>query len=75
MNIPNFKASSDMHVWNVVNIDGKWLNLDLTWDDPISIDGRDYLEYNIFLVDTNKMLSIAYDEHRFNEKAYPELLQ
>ena len=75
MNIPNFKASSDMHVWNVVNIDGKWLNLDLTWDDPISIDGRDYLEYNIFLVDTNKMLSIEYDEHRFNEKAYPELLQ
>ena len=73
MNIPNFKASSDMHVWNVVNINGQWLNLDLTWDDPISIDGLDYLEYDFFLIDSKTMLSLEKKEHNFNVISYPEI--
>ena len=74
MNVPNFKASSDMHVWNVVNINGKWLNLDLTWDDPISIDNGDYLEYSFFLIDSNTMLTIEQTEHSFNQETYSELV-
>lgn len=27
--------SGDSHAWNVVKVDGKWYNLDTTWDDPI----------------------------------------
>lgn len=73
MNIPNFKASSEMHVWNVVNVDGQWLNLDLTWDDPISIDGLDYLEYDFFLIDSKTMLTLEQKEHNFNVTSYPEI--
>ena len=73
MNVPNFKISSDLHVWNAVYLNGKWVNLDLTWDDPISIDGQNYLEYDFFLVDTNTMLNIENSEHDFNRESYPEL--
>ena len=73
MNIPNFKASSDMHIWNVVNVNGQWLNLDLTWDDPISIDGLDYLEYDFFLIDSQRMLKLEKKEHNFNAEVYPEI--
>lgn len=73
MNIPNFKASSDMHIWNVVNVNGQWLNLDLTWDDPISIDGLDYLEYDFFLIDSQRMLKLEKKEHNFNADTYPEI--
>ena len=27
------------HVWNTVNIDGAWYQVDVTWDDPIKADG------------------------------------
>ena len=70
---PNFKASSDMHIWNVVNVNGQWLNLDLTWDDPISIDGLDYLEYDFFLIDSQRMLKLEKKEHNFNADTYPEI--
>lgn len=39
------------HAWNVVDVDGKWYNLDCTWDDPL-MDPANYknLRYNFFLV-------------------------
>lgn len=27
------------HVWNTVNLDGAWYQVDVTWDDPIKADG------------------------------------
>lgn len=33
MGVKQFRAYSDTHTWNVVNIDGQWLHLDLTWND------------------------------------------
>lgn len=39
------------HAWNKVKVDGKWYNLDCTWDDPIlSVADHEYLRYNYFLV-------------------------
>lgn len=39
------------HAWNVVDVDGKWYNLDSTWDDPL-MDPANYknIRYNYFLV-------------------------
>ena len=39
------------HAWNVIDIDGKWYNLDATWDDPI-LNTPNYknIRYNFFLV-------------------------
>ncbi len=36
LNIPNlFAISVQMnHIWNVVQIDGEWYHIDVTWDDP-----------------------------------------
>lgn len=35
-NIPNqFAVSEEMnHIWNIVQIDGEWYHIDVTWDDP-----------------------------------------
>lgn len=73
LNIKSFKVSSDKHVWNAVFYNNSWVNLDLTWDDPVSPDGRDYLEYNYFLINTNVLLANDTTEHTFNQNAYPEL--
>ncbi|MDE5742005.1 MAG: hypothetical protein K2H90_06110 [Oscillospiraceae bacterium] len=39
------------HAWNVVDVDGKWYNLDCTWDDPL-LENANYknIRYNYFLV-------------------------
>jgi len=73
MGVNCYKISSDDHVWNAVYYDGKWLHLDLTWDDPVSSDGRQYLEYNYFLIDTPKLLYLETSQHTFNQNHYLEL--
>ncbi len=40
------------HAWNIVKVEGKWYNIDLTWDDPISSDGKPMLVYDYFLKST-----------------------
>ena len=75
MNVKSFKASSEDHVWNVVLIGDRWYHLDLTWDDPVSSDGKDYLEHNYFLISTNHLLELEPAQHQFNLDHYPELKQ
>lgn len=39
-------ATGGSHAWNKVLVDGRWLLVDVTWDDPLGWDGgalRDYL--------------------------------
>ena len=68
---------SNGHVWNAVKIGDDWLHLDLTWDDPVSSDGKDYLYHKYFLV-TNEELKKAdsgevnVEEHNFNKSIYLE---
>jgi len=75
LGIPNFKVSSDTHVWNVVYIDNTWLHIDLTWDDPVTVSGRDVLDHTYFLVNntTLKEKSIGSTEHDFDKSIYKEL--
>ena len=73
MGIKNFKVSSDIHVWNAVYLDNQWLHLDLTWDDPVSLYGEDFLEYNFFLINTEELFKLEKVEHSFNESSYPEV--
>ncbi|MFF2484648.1 transglutaminase domain-containing protein [Paenibacillus sp. NPDC058071] len=42
------------HAWNMVELDGKWYHLDLTWDDPIAADnaktsGKEKRSYRYYL--------------------------
>lgn len=65
------------HVWNAVYFDGKWLHLDLTWDDPVSTSGTDYLYHKYFLVTTEEMAQsdagdVSIEEHNFRKDIYLE---
>ena len=73
MGIKNFKVSSDRHIWNAVQIGDLWYHLDLTWDDPVSSDGKDYLEYNYFLINTSTLLKNEPYQHSYNTSNYLEL--
>ena len=73
MNIKNFKVASTDHVWNAVYLDNLWLNLDLTWDDPVVSDGSDYLDDSYFLINTDTLLQLDTTQHTFNIENYTEL--
>ena len=69
--------SSTGHIWNAVYFDDEWLHIDLTWDDPVSSDGKDYLFHTYFLVSTEAMKEAdqgetVIEEHNFNPLYYLE---
>lgn len=70
----NYKIASDSHVWNAVLVDDKWLHLDLTWDDPVSEQGVDYLYHKYFLVNNDELLKAdgTLNNHIFNKSVYLE---
>ncbi len=69
-NIPNYKISTENHIWNYVKIDNDFLHLDLTWDDPISEDGKDILDDSYFLINDDKLKEIEKEEHNYNTDIY-----
>ena len=73
MNIKSYKVSSEEHVWNAVELDGKWYNLDLTWDDPITDTGQDVLAHTYFMINTARLKEVATSQHNFNDSIYSEL--
>lgn len=69
--------SSTGHIWNAVKLNNEWLHIDLTWDDPVSDDGKDYLFHTYFLVTTEAMHEAdkggtSIEEHNFNKMFYLE---
>lgn len=75
--------SSTGHIWNAVKMWDekekvwKWLHIDLTWDDPVGNDGKDYLFHTYFLVTTEAMQEAdkgetEIEEHNFNKLFYLE---
>ena len=73
MGIISYKISSEQHVWNAVYLDQKWYHLDLTWDDPVTTNGENYLEHTFFMIDTPTLLATELSEHNFNQSIYGEL--
>lgn len=69
--------STTGHIWNAVYLNDEWLHIDLTWDDPVSSDGKDYLFHTYFLVSTEAMKEAdqgetVIEEHNFNPLFYLE---
>lgn len=58
LGIPSFRLNSTIHQWNVVYVEGSWLHLDLTWDDPVSDAGNDILSHDYFLITTETLESL-----------------
>lgn len=42
-------AAGGEHRWNLVKIGENWYHMDVTWDDPVSPDGREHHTYNYYL--------------------------
>lgn len=54
------------HMWNKVKLDGKWYNVDVTWDDPIMRSGasyEDYISYDYYFLSD----SVLQKTHTVNE--------
>ena len=62
-----------MHIWNVVELKGKWYHLDLTWDDPVMSDGTERLSHDYMLIDTNRLLELEKSQHNFDHNVFLEV--
>lgn len=54
------------HIWNKIILNNIWYNFDLTWDDPVTNMGDEYIRYDYFAItddDINRDHST--DENRF----------
>jgi hypothetical protein len=71
MNLENYKISNEEHIWNIVKLDGTWLHIDVTYDDPIVSTGEDYLREDYLLITTSKLQSLDSD-HDFDKTIYLE---
>lgn len=73
--VNNYKISSDVHIWNLVYLDG-WKHIDATWDDPITVSGNNVLLHDFFMINSNELLNKDNDlnkfEHNFNQNFYIE---
>lgn len=50
------------HMWNLVQIDGEWYHIDVTWDDPEN-KGGDYIGYSYFnLTDSQIFINHSIDD-------------
>ena len=72
LGIPNYKISNSNHIWNLVYLNGEWLHLDLTWDDPVTTDGSNILLHRFFLITTDELMKLDKNGHDFNSIYYPE---
>jgi len=58
-------SQGEGHAWNQVKIDGKWYNIDVTWDDP---DYGSMIFYDYFC----KSDSVFERDHSADKNSYPE---
>lgn len=70
LDIENYKISNDTHIWNLIYINGKWVHLDSTWDDPISDKNLNRDTY--FLITSEELKKLNDDTHDFNRNIYTE---
>ncbi|MCC8043133.1 MAG: hypothetical protein LIO69_06440 [Oscillospiraceae bacterium] len=40
--------ANESHMWNMVEMDGEWYHIDLTWDDPDRVANPDSVRYDYF---------------------------
>jgi len=70
INIPNYKISTEQHIWNAIFVDNNWYHLDLTWDDPITNTFEDLLIHDFFLITTSELEQKDTSKHNYNKTVY-----
>ena len=51
----NSSGNTGGHAWNLVNLDGRWVYIDVTWDDPITYNGQNMLRYDYFAISESEI--------------------
>lgn len=72
LGIKNYKITSANHIWNLVHLNNEWKHIDVTWDDPVASDGKQYLIHNFFMISTEELLELDKVEHNFDTNIYLE---
>ncbi len=85
-NITNDKLSG--HAWNLVNLDGTWYHVDVTWDDDDYLKGNEYADgivpdvtdfkllakrYNNFLKSDSQFKNNGHGDYAWVSREHPEL--
>lgn len=59
-------GGSELHAWNLVQINKKYYYMDITWDDPVP-DYKGHISYKYFLVSASDLKK----DHSWNEQVFP----
>ncbi len=63
-------GNGESHGWNIVKLNGKWFNIDCTWDDPLTTSGENIATYDYFLKSDKDFKDHSRDEEFNNEEFY-----
>lgn len=69
MSIDNIRVSNETHTWNLITLEDKQLAIDLTYDDPVSQDGKNNKRHTYFFITSEELLKLD-DDHAFNKDIY-----
>lgn len=64
--ISNGRITGNGHTWNAVKIDGKWCQMDLTWDDTSDNWYGDLDQRHLYFGLTDELMAIAHSDHTAN---------
>ena len=64
--IANGRITGNGHTWNAVKIDGKWCQMDLTWDDASDNWYGDLDQRHLYFGLTDELMAIAHSDHTAN---------
>ena len=64
--IANGRITGNGHTWNAVKIDGKWCQMDLTWDDTSDNWYGDLDQRHLYFGLTDELMEIAHSDHTAN---------
>lgn len=64
--IANGRTTGNGHTWNAVKIDGKWCQMDLTWDDTSDNWYGDLDQRHLYFGLTDELMAIAHSDHTAN---------
>ena len=64
--IANGRITGNGHTWNAVKIDGKWCQIDLTWDDTSDNWYGDLDQRHLYFGLTDELMAIAHSDHTAN---------
>lgn len=64
--IANGRITGNGHTWNAVKIDGKWCQMDLTWDDTGDNWYGDLDQRHLYFGLTAELMAIAHSDHTAN---------